>query len=302
MEEEKTKQEETQTPTSNVTQKLAEASAIVEKLKAELDAADKKKENAFQKKQEVGSQIAEKIKAVNEHKKERNELTQKVRDLKKRRDELNNIINERVQEIKKLTDGKPMPRSNKRDKDSPQALKRQIEQLEYKMETQPMGFEAEQKLTKNIRDLKKQLDEKMKDFKGMEDVLAKSKEIDNLKREANELHAQVTKLASDSQKHHEMLIEESKEIEGLKASEQEMYDKFLEYKKLHGEINAKIKNHLGVKNEVKQIVRQERQTARKKKEAEDKKTLKERAKEAEDKVKKKQKLTTEDLLALQGMK
>jgi len=284
-----------------VSQKISDASQEVEKLKKELASIDKKKEASFAKKQEVGSKIAEKIRNVNEFKKARNELTKEVRELKKKRDTLNQEINEKVQEIKKLTDGKPLPRQKRKDPENPQFLKKKIEELEYKLETQPMGFEAEQKINKQIREYKKKVNEKMKASEGMENVLAKSKEIDNLKREANALHAKVTQLAVDSQKRHENLISESKEIEELKKEEEELYNSFMEYKKKYSEINTKLKNELGEKQEV-TVVRKERQESRKQKAAEDKKTLKERAKEAESKVKKKQKLTTEDLLALQGMK
>lgn len=286
----------------SVKEQLATASVAVEALKKELAAADKKKEDSFKKKQEVGSKIAEKIRLVNESKKERNELTQQVRDLKKRRDELNSQINERVQEIKKLTDGKPLPKRSRKDPEGPQSLKKKIEQLEFKMETQPMGFDAEQKINKEIRDLKKQYNEKMKAFDGLEDVMVKSREIDALKKEANELHAKVTKLATDSQKRHESLINQSKEIEDLKKEEEQLYNDFLEHKKVFAELNTKLRNQLGIADEVKDVVRKERQTSKKAKEAEDQKTLKERANEAEQKLKKKQKLTTEDLLAMQGMK
>jgi uncharacterized coiled-coil DUF342 family protein len=324
MTEEKTKEEPTKekpaTPKSKPTSKkedvkrqLGVAKDEVEMLKAELAAANKKKEEAFTKKQEIGTAIADKIKQVGDFKKSRDQLTKQVRDLKKKRDQLNDQINIRIAEIKKLTDGKPMPkfkeerrgrrdRRDKRGDESPQGIKRRIEQLEFKLETQPMGFAAEQKLTKEIRDLKKKHDTKMQAFAGMEDVMEKSKQIDKLKREANDLHAQVTKLASDSQKKHEDLITQSKEIDDLKKQEEDLYKSFLEQKKIFAEINARLKAKMGVLTETKSTVKQEKAKVRKKKEEEDKKTLKERAKEAEKKVKEKKKLTTEDLLALQGMK
>lgn len=304
-EEEPVKEAPVENDPEAIREALVKASGHVDMLKSELANADKKKEEAFKKKQDIGSQIADKIRKVNEFKGERNELTRKVRELKKKRDELNNQINERVKEIKKLMDGKPIQfpkRGRSRDPDSPEALKRQMEQLEYKLETQPMGFTAEQKINKEIKGLRKIYDEKMQKFKGMEDVLAKSKEIDKLKREANELHAQVTKMASDSQKRHETLLEQSKEIEDLKKQEEEVYKAFVEYKNIYSEINAKLRTKMGVVHEKKDIVRKERQVAHKKKQDADQKTLKERAKEAETKFKKKQKLTTEDLLAMQGMK
>lgn len=285
-----------------VKQESANDNALEKTLKAELQVAEEKKEASFKKKQEVGNKIAEKIKQVNDFKKDRNELTKEVRELKKRRDELNKEINERVQEIKKLTGGKPIPRRNKRDPQGPGFLKKKIEQLEFKLETEPMGFESEQKLNKEIRDLQKQVKEKTGDFEDLEGVMEKSKEIDRLKKEANELHAKVTKLAQQSQKHHEELINYSKDIEDLKKEEEELYTQFLEEKKTFSEVNAKLKNHLGIAHEEQKIERKERQVARKKKDEQDQQTLKERAQEVEEKVKKKQKLTTEDLLALQGMK
>jgi len=289
---------------------LGLASGEFEALRTELLAANKRKEEVFLKKQTVGQQIAEKIKLVNEFKQRRNDLTKQVRELKVKRDSFNEIINAKIDDIKKLTDGKPNPfarppprmggRGSDREDNDPASIKRKIEALEYKLETQPMSFDAEQKINKQIRDLKKQYDEKMKAFAGMEEVMTKSHEIDTLKREANELHAQVTHLAADSQKHHEQLIDYSKEIDELKKEEETLYQTFLEHKKVFAEINAKLKMKQGVIDDARDVQREEKAKARRKKQDEETKTLKERAKEVEEKVKKKQKLTTEDLLALQG--
>lgn len=281
-----------------IKEQLSSANEEINNLKAQLDEVNNKKEAVFQKKQSVGSQIATKIKSVSEFKVKRNELTQKVLDLKKKRDELNKQINERVQEIKKLVGDKPLPK--RRGKDNPNLLLKEIEKLEYRLETQPMGFQAEQKINKQIRDIRKKYDEQMKQFQGMEDVMQKSKEIDKLKREANDLHAQVTRMANDSQKHHELLIEYSKDIDNLKKEEEELYKTFLEHKKVYSELNARMKSKTGNVREIRNVERAEKAKARKKKQAEDEKTIKERAKEAEEKVKTKQKLTTEDLLALQS--
>ena len=67
------------------------------------------------------------------------------------------------------------------------------------------------------------------------------------------------------------VIEQSKEIEDLKKEEEDFYNTFVEYKKVYSEINAKIKNQLGITHEVKAVVRKERAASKKAKEAEDKK-------------------------------
>jgi uncharacterized coiled-coil DUF342 family protein len=285
---------------------MTDEQRTAEELKGKLDALNEKKEEAFRKKQEISGHIAEKIKQVAEYKKSRNDLTRSVRELKAERDKLNGEITAKITEIKaaqpKDAPRAPLPTGPKGERLHPGELARQIKALEQKIETVPMAFDAEQKVMKQIKQLKKQLDAFDSARGQSAEMSAKSKEIDALKQQANTLHAKVTQMAKQSQEHHEKLIQLSKDIEELKKSEETVYQEFLAAKQEYMALSGDMKEAQSEVKAARQAERAEKDRAKKQKEAEDQKTLKERAREAEEKMARGEKLTTEDLLALQSVK
>ena len=233
---------------------------------------------------------------------ERNTITGEVRELKRKRDELNSQIREKVAEIKKLIEENKGALETYDRRSSPGALQKQVELLEFKLETQPMGFEAEQKLTKKIKELKKQYTELKAKTGAAEIVHEKSREIDHLKREANRYHRQVQEHAQQSQSKHEALLTESKEIDELKKEEEARYQEFLAEKRLYTEVSQRLKEALAAMQTFKDELSKQNVKLKEDQHREEMKSLKERAKEAEEKVRTRKKLTTEDILALQGMK
>jgi uncharacterized coiled-coil DUF342 family protein len=274
-------------------------------LKEKLEKLNQKKEDAFHRKQEISTKIAEKINQVNEYKKARNDLTRQVRELKVDRDKLNTEITAKIGEIKAAQPVKvemPQVTGPKGERLRPGDLSRQIKALEQKIETVPMSFEAEQKTMKQIKVFKKQLDQFQGAYEHRGELSAKSKEIDALKKDANALHAKVTQMAKQSQEHHEKLITLSKDIEDLKVQEEALYQEFLAAKQEYMAMSGDMREVQAEQREKRAAERQEKDKQKKAKEAEDQKTLKQRAKEAEDKMTRGEKLTTEDLLAMQSLK
>jgi uncharacterized coiled-coil DUF342 family protein len=274
----------------------------VQDLKIKVAAANKKKEITFQKKQELSKEIGEKIGGLLGSKKERNTITGEVRELKKERDRLNKEIREKVDEIKKLSEEHKDVLAKFDYKNSPDALLHQIELLEFKMETQPMSFDAEQKLTKKVKELKKEYNLVKETTGAITDIRERSKEIDRLKREANKFHRQVQEHAQHSQEKHEVLVTESKEIDDLKKKEEELYSEFLVEKNAYNDVSQQLKEKLAELQAIKDGLNKQNVRLKEDQKKEEMKTLKDRAKEAEQKVKDRKKLTTEDILALQGLK
>lgn len=277
-------------------------------LKGQLERLNERKEEAFRRKQEISAKIAEKINQVSEYKKSRNDLTKQVRELKVERDKLNAEITTKITEIKASQPAKPeappapLPVGPRGERLNPHEIGRQIKALEQKIETVPMSFDAEQKTMKMIKQLKKQMEQFQGAVAHRGELSAKSKEIDALKKQANALHAKVTQLAKQSQEHHEQLITLSKEIEDLKKQEETEYQSFLEAKQEYMTLSGDVREAQNEAKAQRHEARKEQEKAKKQKEAEDQKTLKERAKEAEDKMMRGEKLTTEDLLAMQSLK
>jgi len=280
-------------------------------LREKLEELNVRKEAAFSRKQEAGGKIQERIQKIGEYRKLRNDLTLHVRELKKERDALNTQITAKITEIKaarpatpavaapvappkRLVDEKGRPMS-------PRDLERKIQQLEEKLETIPMSFEAEQKTNKLIKAMKKQLDGVAQAHGVSAEISTKSREIDALKRDANALHAKVTKMAKESQEFHEKMLTLSAEIETLKTEEEGAYQEFLAHKQEYLLASGDVREQQVEQRAQRDAQRDQERQDRRKKEAEEQKTLQQRAHEASEKMRKGEKLTTEDLLALQSV-
>ena len=271
---------------------LQEEISVLRRRLSELNA---EKEGLFDKRHETGRQISDLIKNVKGVRSERDTLTGSVKLSKEEREKLNEEIRLRIEEAKKLKEEEGEP-----PKDDPRRIKREIERLDYKIETEVMSFEKEKQLMKAIKDLKKRYAEAEKAFVGLRKVREVSREIDRLKAIANSAHAKVQEGAKESQAKHESLVATSKQIDDLKTKEED-FNKLISEKK--GQM-APIAAELDEKNRQLQDIRAKMGFAREedKKAASDKrkKKLSELQAEVNEKMKRGDKLTTEDLLIMQG--
>ncbi|MBU1201274.1 MAG: hypothetical protein KJ583_04975 [Nanoarchaeota archaeon] len=284
----------------NLIEQLKKAKEEVNLLKSKLSKVNSEKESWFRKKATISQEIKDKISFVQDSKKQRNNLTSEVKSTKTKRDELNKKISEELKIVKHI---KPKPEDgHHQQRENPFALKKKIDSMELKIETEPMSFQKEQAIMKEIKTLKKKYDEIKGLMKEIDDIRGKNKELNMLKKEANKFHKDLQQQAKESQEFHEQIIEYSKEIDILREKEKEAHDKFMlgkdEYINLNNELKRKLEELKAVKDNLEQNEVRVEELEREKKH----KNLKEKTKEVNEKIKKKQKLTTEDLLIMQSSK
>jgi uncharacterized coiled-coil DUF342 family protein len=298
-----------QQDSNKIIEDMKKSKEEVSALKEKLNALNVEKEAWFSKKGEISESIKKNISLIKELKDKRNECTNKVKELKRERDTLNAEITENIKKIvteKKATGvEKEAPARDSRDsrdrdrKNSPSRLKSEIEKIEFTLQTQPMGFDKEQKLRKEVKQMQKELDSIKGKHKVSDELKAISAQTNVLKKKANGIHKDIQKYAKESQDSHEKLITLSNEVDELKKQEEEAYNKFLESKtqfnNLSGELQSKSRNF----NESKQKVDNVNYAEAKKRHQDDERTMKEKTKEVEEKISKRKKLTTEDLLVMQ---
>ena len=273
---------------SQVVKDIKNVEEEVSSLKKKLDDLNESKEHWFAKKSEFGNQIKELIGRVKDLKKDRNSLTNEVKDLKKKRDSLNKEIgiNPAVKRTvvvngRKVNVGK---------------IKKEHDDLEFKIQTTPMSFDKEQKMMKRVKELRKQLDSAKKDKAEKDESVKLSKEAKEIKEKANNIHKSLKDKADKSQEIHETLISESKKIDELKEQEESAYKKFFELKKTFTDLNNELKDKL---RSIRDIQKKTKTNKKAKEKEQQKELIAEKAKDVEEKISKKKKLTTEDILILQ---
>jgi uncharacterized coiled-coil DUF342 family protein len=269
----------------------------VNELRRVLNSLDSQKENHFKKRSAIQEQITSKIREIKALKDKRDGQTVQVKQLKVQRDSLNEDITKDVSSLK-LT-RKETPQEEKRE--SPSFLLMQIKKLEQRMETSVMSFEKEKVLMKEIKTIKKKyLELKAKDEQ-YTNVKELSKTLQDKKRHADDVHQQIQDHARQSQQFHEQLLVLSKEVDTLKVQEEEEHKKFMELKDQFNEKNNQLKELLEKLNGLKTELDKHNVKTKEERKNQEMEFLKKKDAEVQEKLKKKKKLTTEDILILQSV-
>lgn len=279
--------------------RLKELKLQIGNLKKELNKLNRLKESWFNKKSNFNKDISERISGVKGSKEERNEITNKVQEFKKERDKLNKELNEKRNAYNKSKEAYDLKISKLKLEGNPQEYQKKISQMEYALQTNVMGFDKEQKLNKEIKLMKKQLDG-FSAVKGeWEKIKTLLNEIKELRKNSNKVHKQIQTYASDSQDKHEVVIDKSKEIDDIKEKEEDAFKKFKEFKDKFTERNDELKRLVKEAEDLKKLLEESNVKIEEDKKEEQAKVIKEKAKEVTEKMKTGKKLTTEDLLIFQ---
>ncbi len=270
----------------------------VRKLRAELSQVGSVLSSQQRSRRSLGKEIASLLGITKKLRSERNQLTAQVKEKKESRKKLNDEIVQKISSAKALNAKKKEAGTSFGE--SPGRLRQQIDLLNTKIETEVISFETEKALMRKIHDLKKKLAQAVQGSQLWDESHALSKEIDGLKENADRLHKEITEQAALSQQKHEVIVANSQKIDELRKKEAELEAKIQELQQQFDKISESLQSELkalsdltGMQEELNQ------QEKRLLKEAEQKK-LAEMKKAIEEKLKRGEKVTTQDLLVLQG--
>ena len=271
----------------------------VVEVRKELNFADSQKEEWFSKKEEVGKKISNMINRIKGLKKKRDELTEKVKQSKKERKKYNKFIKNRINEFKELSKEKENLSKKYKINGDPSKIKYEIKKLEEKLETEAVAFDKERKLVGVIKSKKKQLGESAELMNMLSKTKKLSKEIDELKKTADQSHQKIQDFAKNSQEAHLDMVTLSKQIDELKKEKENAYQKFFEFKMKFTKLNKSLKEVLMNMNLFSRKVDTDKKDRKSKFERKNEEIIQNIKKDVEEKLKKGGKLTTEDILVMQ---
>ncbi len=171
--------------------------------------------------------------------------------------------------------------------------------MERKIETEVLSFDREQKMMKTINDLKSRFKEYDKIASVLERAGQLSREIDELKAKEKEQKKEIRKLARQSQRDHEAMMELSAQVDALRVKEKEAFERFVQKKKEYNDLSRKNKDIAGELEPLKEGVQHVKEKRKRQKEEKEKKTLEDKKTLVQDKIRRGEKLTTEDFLVFQ---
>ena len=193
---------------------LDEVKDEVQKLNLSLKELGDKKESTYKEKNELDVKLNNLIESANKLKVKKDEVDKKISELKKLREEKNrnvqNLINE-LQNAKKKLGG------SKRQLEKRKQLKKEIRNLEFVVQTEVLNFGKEKEYMTRIRNLKKELDELNKGLEQLSDIKRLRNTITDIKKGADEHHANIQESARESSQIFDELTSISKEIGNIKT-------------------------------------------------------------------------------------
>ncbi len=265
-------------------------------LRARLNEANDKKEKAYAEKAKVSMKIRSLIGQIKSSRSSRDTMTDDIKAQKIERRNLNDQIRKKIEEIKKVSAKKQELLGKHRTKTTPASLKREIDSLELRVETEALSPDEEKKVMAKIKELKRTYTQVSEIGTVFDEYRRLSREIDALRASADAIHAKIQEQAGSSQEQHEALLTISKEIDELRKEEKEKSEEFLREKAKFNAIDEMLKEKLlalrPLQKELGDKVEQE-QKARKKKQEQ---SFREKEREVEEKIARGEKLTTEDFL------
>ena len=252
---------------------------------------------------------------ANKWAKKRDALHEKTRNLRKEANsikEKRDTLNEKVQELKNLRSQVTARRKEKFDKISAlrekirmlnekipggnlRGVQREIEDIDWKIQTNSLPLKEEQELVNRVRHLESLLVDQKKIGKVKDELYKLRDEEQKFGAEARTIHDKLSELAEQSQKYHAEMIRVLEKARELHGEADEAHKKFVESKEEAQKLHQKFVQVLG---EIKSIEHDLKETAEKK-QAERQSELKgELEKRALEKMKRGEKLMWEEFQVL----
>ena len=248
------------------------------------------KEEQYQEKTTLDKKLNALINSAKELKEKKVTIDKEIMSVKKERDSANTTFNQMISEMQ--TSRQKM-RELKHKIVPSNSLRKQIKDLEYKMQTEALSFSKEKQIMKQIKSIKVELAKSTEAEQSFKNSSHSFKDTKDAKKKADDFHKNIQKLAAESSTIFNKLTKLSEEIENIKAKRNTVQLVLKNLKTQITQMNHKLskilKDWSGIAD--KAVFRPARKSFNA--------LLNKRTEEVKDKLKAKKKLTTDDILLLQ---
>lgn len=243
----------------------------------------------------LNGQVRELVDEAGKCREERDQLNQKVRETKELRDEWN----QKVTALKEQLAPYRTERSEDKNEVPLKQLKKQLQDLEYTQQTKSLSTDKEKEVVKTIATLAKEIAEREKAFEQNDEIKVLVGQLKEAKTHAETYHRQVSEYAEAAQAAHDRMIGFYEQADKLRKEADAAQAKFIECKQAADEEHKK---HIEQIKSIHEMDKDASANRTKKNSVRKKKTDtdgKKEAKEIFERFKAGEKLSTEDLMALQ---
>lgn len=281
------------------TQMIEELTKKLSALKEQRDKLDAEAYEWAEKRNELNDKVKSLRDGILELRAERDRINDQVKELKQQRNDTTTRIREKIEEMKKLNqESKAL--AKKRPSRSHPALQKEVESIDWKIQTTPLTLQEDKELVGQVKELEAQLNVYRKLEQLAQKVLELRKEVRALRSENGLRHQKLTKNAEESQEIHRNMIGKIEDSKKYKIEADVMHKRFLEVKEKARPVEGEM---MGLANQIRQLraeIRVEEEKERKQDQDALRETLERQARE---KLKRGEKLTWEEfqLLAEKGV-
>ncbi|MGQ9461118.1 MAG: coiled-coil protein [Candidatus Bathyarchaeaceae archaeon] len=268
-------------------------------LKEERDKLNSEAQKWAEKRNSIHEQIKKLRMEVDALKEKREAINEKVREFKSLREYAKEKQRETHAQILKLKENMKSLMEKAPQLDT-RNIQREIEDLEWKIQTTSLTVKEEKPLIDQVRHLEKQLLIQKQIEKSKEKLMELGTEKKARETEAKTYHEKLSELAKQSQKIHEEMLKTLNKARILKVEADNAHQKYVEIKKQARSLHDKCVELLGQIKTFRQEIREKEEKEQAKRGRELRKELEERALE---KLKRGEKLTWEEfkILAEKGI-
>src|SRR3989304_5544352 len=188
-------------------------------LKEQINNAHAETNTHIEKRDKLNGQFKKLRQEIHELKNERDNLNTQVKTLKQQRDEARARIRTIIEEIK-----------TKKPKRSQRELQKELEDIEWKIQTTPLAMQEEKRLIENVRQLETQLNVYRKIDKRVKKIAELQKEFETLEKNADTAHRELTETAQKSQETHTIMIAKINESNSIKSEADSLHAAYLQAK------------------------------------------------------------------------
>ncbi len=265
------------------------------RLRSELSVIHTEKENFYKQLKALRDKLKQFNAQIKTIKEERDQLTTEVKTLKEQREQFNALVHEKSSARKEVEEKKKRVMEHLDVRDHPGRLRSEISRLEHRIETEVMPFSKEQELTKYIKELKARLKEVEKLGDVWKEVNSVTADFAEHRRLAQEAHKKVQEKAQRSQEKHELVMNLFEKIKAIREEEKPILQQYTERKAKFEQAKKQLDDILSRVNGLARVFHEEEERGFQIK-------ARERTEEVTEKLKRKKKLSTEDILAFQALK
>ncbi len=262
-----------------------------------LEESRKLREKTLAEKQDLRQEYYKLTRQLKESKSKSDSAGIKITKVKKKRDQFNDKVKDKIKQLRKLREDRTTILKKFKKGFDPTRMNKRIEQIEYQIETEALSPSQEEKCMKQIKLIKKDL-EKGKEILIIDaNIKKRSEEITNLRDKADKLHKEFLKFRKE--KGYGSFREMLGKINKLRLKYNEVKNKVQGAKTDYTTFSKKLKTNLRKSQKIRHDLDLKFKTKKRKEFNYKKAQIQNKAKKVEEKIKKRQKLTNEDLLVFQ---